>query len=713
MSLSVALNTATSGLLAAQTGIRTVSDNIANINTPGYVRKTLDQQPLAVNGMGMGVEVTGVKRVTDQYLQLASLTASSDAGRYDVLAQYLDNAQSLFGDPSSDSFFFTRLDSVFSAFAAAADDPSSSLTRSQAIFNVQDFLSEAGRINTQINDLGKNLDTQINSDVDRSNSLLEQINKLNVDISRAKLVGADASGSQNIQSQLIDELSTLMNVRVAERDIGGVTIRSTEGVMLAGDGPAKLTYNRTGASRGYVTALPAGAANAQAIQITSGEIRGLLDLRDTELPELSQQLGEFVSRASEQINSAHNAATAVPAPATLTGRNTGLDLPTIINGFTGKSSLAVVDSTGKILRRVDVDFGAQSASGDGGATNFSFAPPADFATALTNALGGMGTATFANGALSISANGGNGVALAPPAEAGVTPTADNDTSKNRAGKTFGEFFGLNDLIRSSSITSYETGLNATDPHGFTAGGQIKLRLAQSDGKPLADVTVSIPAASTMNDLLLALNSTATGVGLYGQFQLDSKGALNFTGSVPLNANLSVLTDTTQRGVGGPSVSELFGLGQAQQSARAGAFKVDPAIVSAPTKLGLAQLDLSVGVNGLGLRPGDGTGARRIAQAGDTTTAFQAAGSLGAVNMTVSRYAAEFGGSIGRNAASAETQKSSAESVKTEAVARRQSVEGVNLDEELVRLTTYQQAFSASARLIQATKDMFDVLTQMI
>src|SRR2546423_323512 len=99
MSLTAALQTATSGLMAAQTGLRAVSDNIANVNTTGYVRKTVDQQPLVVNGVGMGVEVTGIKRVTDQYLQLASLTAGSDAARWDAYSQYLDNAQSLFGDP--------------------------------------------------------------------------------------------------------------------------------------------------------------------------------------------------------------------------------------------------------------------------------------------------------------------------------------------------------------------------------------------------------------------------------------------------------------------------------------------------------------------------------------------------------------------------------------------------------------------------------------
>src|SRR5882724_1316817 len=105
MSLTVSLQTATSGLQAAQAGLSAVSDNIANVNTPGYVRKQIVQQQLVVDGRGAGVDVTGVNRVTNQYLQAASLTAGSDSSRYGVYAQYLDNAQSLFGDPSAADYF--------------------------------------------------------------------------------------------------------------------------------------------------------------------------------------------------------------------------------------------------------------------------------------------------------------------------------------------------------------------------------------------------------------------------------------------------------------------------------------------------------------------------------------------------------------------------------------------------------------------------------
>ena len=112
MSLTIALQTATSGLQAAQAGLAAVSDNIANVNTPGYVRKQIIQQQMVVDGRGAGVDVSGVQRITNQYLQSASLTAGSDSSRYAAYANYLDSAQSLFGDPSGGDYFFNLADNL-------------------------------------------------------------------------------------------------------------------------------------------------------------------------------------------------------------------------------------------------------------------------------------------------------------------------------------------------------------------------------------------------------------------------------------------------------------------------------------------------------------------------------------------------------------------------------------------------------------------------
>ncbi len=696
MSLTTILKTASSGMLASQISLRTVSDNIANVNTPGYVRKMADQTSLVVGGSGMGVEISGVKRITDQYLQMATLTAASDSNRWDVVSQYLDNAQSLFGDPSGDNFFFSRLDDVFSAFSQVSDDPSSSLLRSQALSKVQDLMNEGGRIGDQFTDLGKTVDAQVKAHVDRANELLETINRLNSDISRAKLANADSSGSENIQSQLVDELATLMNIQVGQKSVGGVTIRSAEGLMLAGDGAAAtLSYNRTDATKGYIAVEPRnGLGFAQPITMTAGRIRGMLDLRDDILPGMQDQLGEFMSRAAEQINAAHNKSAAIPPPSVMQGRDTGLDLPTAVGGFTGQTRIAILNQAGIAQSTVTIDFDTMTMTPGGGFT------AGGFLASLNGALGGAATASFTDGALRLQATGTNGLAI------------DEGTS-NKSGRAFSHFFGLNDLIRSSGPGTYDTSLTSADPHGFTAGDTISFRLAHEDGKPIRDVTVAIPAGTTMANLVSALNDPTTGVGLYGSFSLDSRGALSFTGIAPTNANLSVTQDLTERGAGGPSMSQLFGLGSLERAGRAGRYKVDPALTSNPMKLSLATLDLSVAAGQPAITAGDGRGARLIAAAGDVATEFSPAGELGKVTMTVSRYASEFGGSIGRQAQGAETRKQSAESVSNEAMARRQSVEGVNIDEELVRLTTYQQAFNASARMIQAAKDMFDVLTNMI
>lgn len=708
MSLNTILNVATSGMMAAQTGLRVVSDNIANINTAGYVRKTIAQSNLVSNGMGVGVNIDAIKRATDKFMAAASLNGASDSGRTDVIATAMDNAQKLFGDPTTKNNFFATLDDVYSAFSMAVDDPSSTLLRSSAVTKVEDFLSESKRITASLSNQIKDTDNRIGADVDRVNDLLKQIDSLNVDITRAKMSGADGTGSENVQSGLINELSTYMNIQVSDRNNGGVTVRSAEGVTLAGNGPATVTYNQSGPANGYLTVVTANSGGqVMPLAVTNGEIQGLLQLRNQELPNLSDQLGEFVSRAAEELNRASNAASSVPAPNSMVGKDTGLDANTAFANFTGKTTIAITNAAGAIVQRVDVDFGP--GPGAGTMTVNGVAGPTftntNFIAQLNTALGGTATAGFANGELSLNTT---------TATNGIAIVDDATTPSTKAGKGFSQFFGLNDIIRSDGYSPYETGMTATDPSGFTPGQTITLRLTDTDGSRIRDIQVAIPTGTgSMQETIDALNSRNSGVGLYGSFSLGSKGELNFTPNGATPVTLSVVEDQTQRGAGGPSLSQLFGVGMSERSTRGGLFKVDPAMEANPAKLPFAKLDLTVAAGVPALAVGDGRGALALAKAGDSIANFANAGDAAGSKKSVLSYGADFSGSIARKAASATSRKEAADSVKIEVDAQRQSQEGVNLDEELVNLTTYQQAFNASARLIQATKDMFDVLTGII
>lgn len=702
-SLNSIMSIASSGLQTAQTQLRTISDNVANVDTAGYVRKVANQSAQVTAGQGSGVGVQSIQNVTDQFLQAASLSSSADSGKSGILSNILDQAQSLFGDPNASGSYFSTLNNVFSSFSSLASNPTTA-GRAQALSQVSTFLSQSASLSTSLTQLSTQVDQRMQADVGQVNTLLSQIDALNSQISRAASTGGDVTGSQNQQSQLIDTLSSLMDVKVTANATGGVVVRTSDGTALAGDGtgPATISYDASGPTgqlsvtngAGTLT-LPLGG------RLTSGEMRGLLDLRNTELPAVQGQLSELTSGVVDQLNAIHNAYSAVPPPSTMSGSNTGLDAASAVSGFSGKTTIAEVNQTTGVLdHRIDIDFDAGTMSVDGGAaTSFT---PATFISTLNSAMGG-GSASFTNGALTLNAPSGDGIAIQD----------DATTPASNGGKGFSDYFGLNDLISSTGVSNYNTGLSSTDASGYPAGQTIKFRITDANGTPIQDVTVTTPAGGTMASLVGAMNASPNGVGAYGSFTLDANGALTFTPIAGSGLSLSVVQDNTANTATGTSLSQLFGIGDAARNSRASTYSVKSSLVSAPSGLALAQLNLSAATGTAVLAAADSSGADALGQAGLSVHSFNAAGGLAASTTTLSDYAATISASIARKSANADAASTQAQAVSTEATSRRSSYEGVNLDDELVKLTTYQQSYNASARMIQAAKDMYDTLLGMV
>ncbi len=698
MSLSSIIGIASSGVATAQTSLRTVADNISNVNTKGYVRKIVEQTSLTSDGRGQGVAVDRIRQAADAYLERAAYTASGNLGEAAALSQGFDQAQGLFGDPSSETSFFNQLDSIYSGFNVASASPSSGLGRSQIVLDLRNFLSDAARINSSIRDLRSEADTRLTNNVDTINNLLKGISSLNTDIVQGNLTNGDATGSESLQREMIKQLSNYMDIKVTTRPTGEVRIIGGDSITLIGEGAAQLSTSLqpSGFSDIYVT--PSGGSPILLKNhISSGEMLGLTQLRDKELPGLMNQLGEYTSHATEELNRAHNAASSVPAPQTLTGRPTGfLDQATAFSNFTGKTTLAVLDSANMVAKSAVIDFGAATITVGGTVTGFT---PATFVTSFNTALGGSATASFTNGALSITTAPGQGLAFddrnAAPASA-------------KAGKTFSHYFGMNDLVTSTGISTYDTGLTATSNHGFNAGGQIAFDLTDPTGQHLVDVTVPVPAGPLMSDLLTALN---TGVSGYGSFALDpTTGRLNFSSTT---TNLAIRSDSTQRGTGGVSMSALFGIGDVQRSLRTDQYGVRADIVQDGKYLALARLDLTAAVGQPALKTGNGDGAKLLANAGAATASFDKAGNISSGTYSISDYSAQFAGSMARSSAQAESARKSADAVNAAAEDRRSKAEDVNIDDELIKLTTYQQAFNASARMVKAAGELYDVLLGMV
>lgn len=704
MSLNSIMTAGQSGLTAAQMQLRVVSDNVANVNTPGYVRKVAEQSSLVSQGVGTGVEVTRVRLATDRFLQAASMSASAEAQRQGVRHELFDRIQGLFGDPGGPSGFFAQVDEMFAAFAATAEDPASSPSRQAAIFGIQSLFDEGGRILRQVQSVREDADGRIKSAVDRANGLLQQIEALNVQIAKATVVNDDASGAEAAQAKLIDELSGILDVRVSQRSVGGVSIRTNGGALLAGDGFATLDYARAGVVNAetsfneiWITE-PRGQKRPLLEGVTSGEIKGLVELRDRDAPQTAERLAELLTRAADELNRAHNANTAVPAPQTLSGRNVGQSLVSALTGFDGRTAVLITDANGVVQTRVELEFDGAGDVTVGGDT----VPLTGFLTELNAKLGTSGTATFVDGRLTISAASGRGVA--------VVDDPNDAARKQKMGLS--HFFGLNDLITTDRPALYATGMTPTSAHGFPAGQTLKLRLTGESGARLRDVEVTVPSGN-MTALLNALNDPATGVGGHGAFRLNGDGSLSFVGSTAPPARLSVLEDRTSQSASGVSMTELFGIGGGVRASRADGFSVRSDIARNPALLALARTDFATAVGGRAFVAGDGRGGLALADAGQGSVDFDPAGESIGGSSSVSRYASELAGDVGGRAALAKSRAESSEALYTEAHTRQRAHEGVNLDEELVLMTTYQQAFNASARLIQAAKDLYDVLLGIV
>ena len=712
MSLSGVIGNALSGLNASQMGLQVSSNNIANVNTPGYARSVVNLQTRSMGGAALGVDVAGVTRIADQFLQAAHLGAVSDAGMFTTVSSSLDRLQSSMGGLDDAGSMFSRLNTVFDSFSEASVDPSLSVTRLSAANNIQSFLDEASRISQTIESQRFEADAQISATVTRANVILNEIFHLNSSVQSLSSNGGDTTGPTNRQAELLDELAGFMDISTDYQQDGRVIVRTGDGVLLVDNYVAEMNYVPAGSGTfgmnyGTINAvLPNGASTELDGHIVSGELRGLLDLRDTELTQIGLELAELTAGAADALNRIHNDAAAYPAPQTLEGRNTGLE-GTDLHNFTGATTLAVTGSNGSLVSRIDIDFDAGTLSVDGDAAQALGNTVDSLTAAINGALGANGSASFTNGALTLSAaNATDGVAL----------IQDEANPSARGGRGFSHFFGLNDLVDSSRPGFFETGMSGADTHGFTAGTLLGFEIAGPNGGSTREISVTMNAGETFNDVLTALNDPVNGVGRYVTFSLDGNGTLQQTPNVGYEGySVDLTSDSTNRANSGISFSELFGVGLSAQAGRAQIFEVNTLIRNDSSLLSLGKLDLDAATvaGDFVLNSGDNRGAVEMQDAFSSVRDFNAAGTLSATQTSLENYAARFAGSVGARAAQAVSEAGSAEVLRDTAMQKRLDVEGVNLDEELAAMTFYQQSYNASARMLQAANEMTDILMNIV
>ncbi|MDE2630615.1 MAG: hypothetical protein KGM97_06455, partial [Alphaproteobacteria bacterium] len=596
----------------------------------------------------------------------------------------------------------------FSALGQAALSPASSSSQLSVLNAFQSLASSISSLSNSLSNVRQQTDGQVATSAASANTLIKQIYDLNQQIKTATASGITDSALQDQRDAALQSLSQLMGVRTATQPDGSASVMTQDGINLVGNGTyAELSYTAGGSNGVYQPIMiqnvnaesgqAFGTAQALDPHLSGGKLAGLIAMRDGTLADLQDELGSFAQGVALSFNAQHNANSAYPPPTTLAGRDTGLLSADALN-FTGKMTVAVTDSSGNLVSKIAVDFGAGTLSVNGGAATSFTATVGGFVSALNTALGSNGTASFSNGQLAISATASNGVVVQD----------DAGTPANRGGYGFSQFFGLNDLFQSSTPSILSTGLSAGDASGLAAGSEIDLSLKGPGGDVVKQTTLTITAGMSIGDVVSALNTAMSGAET---FTLNADGSIATAPSATYSGyQLQVSDDTTQRGATGTSFTKLFGIGSNQVAQQGVGFSVAPAISGDPSKLAFARADFSS--SGAIVGSNDSSGLLALQKLETAQQTFAAAGAMGRQVTSLGNYAGGLYQDAATRAADVASSKTAQNDRLTEAQSRQSSTSGVSLDEELSHMVIYQQAYSAGARMLTVVDQLYQALLQI-
>ena len=730
-----ALRTAQSGLLTNQSALEAVANNIANVNTEGYSRKDIKMEARVVSGRGAGVQLAEVRRVIDEGL-LKNLR--SESCTYEMFASqriYYERMQEMFGAPGDNKSIGHMIGEFTESLETLALSPEKSLDQAEAVRRAEDVTQKLQEMSATIQDLRLQADQAISDAATQITALAAEIGDFNDKIVRYSSSGKDVTDLKDLRDASIDELSKLIDTAYFYRSDGDVVIFTSAGRTLVDNLPSTVTHSAASAitpttthAEGDIAGLFVGTAiagNDITDEVRGGLIKGMLDLRDTVLPNLQSQLDEMAAEIRDAFNQVHNRGTAFPGSQTMSGTRALVSPSTQTikldpTGSVDDVSIILFDNTGDqsaittLNTIMQVNYGGSGTDDDAKASRGSWTineVSAHIQAWLRANGASSATVSAATGKMEIDLNSttlnlafrdetatANG-SSAGDAEIAFDANADGVIDETVTG--FSNFFGLNDFfVDNQNENVHESDVVATT---FTATAAT---LSFRDSTGLLGSTVSITAGDSLTEVATKINTSATGVtatiipdGSGQRLRISHDSGMDMTVT---QANTNTL---------------LTNIGMHLADVRiSGTLAVRSDISTTPSKISTTavQWDSNRGASGeYLLSVGDDTTITEIVSLFKTNNQFNTSGGLGSLNTSFESYASAI---VATNSSLADNNKLDAsfqETLRDSLQLKSDSVRGVNLDEEMSNLILFEQAYSAAARLISVIQNMFDALDRVI
>ncbi|MEM6303417.1 MAG: flagellar hook-associated protein FlgK [Pseudomonadota bacterium] len=308
MSISVALQNAVQGLGAAGYGAQVVSNNISNALTPGYARRTLE---LGSGALG-GVTVLGVSRNIDA--GLASDRRLAEAGQlyYGAASDFYARFESLLGVPGDANSLSGRLADFEGTLVTAASRPDAPDRLQQAVNAARSLADGIAAASDGVQAARTQADQAIALEVAQLNTALQQVQTLNAQITAAQAKSEETASLDDQRFQVLDQIGTLVPLRIYQRDDGQVALYSTNGALLLEGSAATIEFNGVGQVTPYmslaggqlsgitINGLPVSADGANG-GLGGGSIGGNFEVRDRLGVEAQAELDAYARDLIERF----------------------------------------------------------------------------------------------------------------------------------------------------------------------------------------------------------------------------------------------------------------------------------------------------------------------------------------------------------------------------------------------------------------------------
>jgi flagellar hook-associated protein 1 len=668
------ISIAVSGINAAQLALVTTGNNISNVSTEGYSRQRVVQASsgsvmTGSGAVGEGTHVVTVERLYSQALSTQVLNAQTKVSALDTFTSMASQVDDLLA--SSDSGVSATIQNFFTAIQSVASDPSSLSARQTLVSSSETMVSTFQSMYGSLSELESGVNTQITSDVASINSYAKQIADINKQIVKTQAAsGQPANDLLDQRDVLVSELNKLVNVSVSSADDGSYSVYFGNGQQLvSGTTASTLSAVASAAdSSRKVIGLDSGYGKVQELSeslITGGELGGLLSFRSEMLDASFNQLGALAASVAQT----YNAQSALGQD--LLGNALG-DSNFVANYFTLSDSTVIANSNNSGTETVTAALDAASSSGTNFYTNLTASDYKLSYDGSAYSLTRLSDGTAWTGASINDINAQTG-------EGGTDP--QGFTLAASGALTAGDSYVIQptrDLIRSFSVNATVS----SDPRLIAAASPVAMSAATANTGSVSVGSLSVSTGYSITGLPMTLsydNTTGALSGFPDGEVVVTSGGTSTTynqpaDTVPYTSGASITVNSADGSVTGVSF-----------------------VLSGVPATG-DSFTLAANTDGSG-------DASNIVLLGKLQTQNTMMGGTATYEDDYAAYVND----VGNQTSSASTSSDTMTSILTSAKDAQSAVSGVNQDEEAAKLIEYQQAYQASAKILEVAAKVFDTL----